>query len=463
MQQQVYLLENENKLLKDREGEREKLMGLELSDGQPLNEHMVQLKLKYERCKMDLENDIKTKQSIESELKSSIKALNLDITKSTENCKQLQKKAEKTQERIDEDNKNYRERYDEISNEINRCSKTNKQAMNDLMDTKNEISEMLNKKREIDRKIEDENKKFREIESELIKKITELNKNIAQAQEQKQSLEIDLFDSISMKKITDRSRGLDIKLQEMRGTVDTLKSGVDKTEKTIYTLEQTLEDNYKNVAKRECQIGNVVAEIQELSDVAYIENLKERVEKYEKIQINKLKIETEQEQEKSNEYFENIKRIETMTNAHRNTYIKECNEKDELKHQYSKLDEQYKKQATEIARLMHDCMEKELVLRELSDKEEVMERDVKELVEKENKNKTKIHKIKEEINLLVEKRNHYGRFKNIEFEEIASIYNNNMKLSTYISEFNERFATSKCYENASPNKTQVDMSQFSLK
>lgn len=46
MQQQVYLLENENKLLKDREGEREKLMGLELSDGQPLNEHMVQLKLK---------------------------------------------------------------------------------------------------------------------------------------------------------------------------------------------------------------------------------------------------------------------------------------------------------------------------------------------------------------------------------------------------------------------------------
>lgn len=105
--------------------------------------------------------------------------------------------------------------------------------MNDLMDTKNEISEMLNKKREIDRKIEDENKKFREIESELIKKITELNKNIAQAQEQKQSLEIDLFDSISMKKITDRSRGLDIKLQEMRGTVDTLKSGVDKTEKTI--------------------------------------------------------------------------------------------------------------------------------------------------------------------------------------------------------------------------------------
>jgi len=59
---------------------------------------------------MDLENDIKVKKNTESELKSCIKALNLDITKSTENCKQLQRKGDKTQERINEDNKNYRER-----------------------------------------------------------------------------------------------------------------------------------------------------------------------------------------------------------------------------------------------------------------------------------------------------------------------------------------------------------------
>lgn len=85
-------------------------MGLELSDGQPLNEHMVQLKLKYERCKMDLENNIRTKQSSEQELRSAIKALNLDIEKCNENCKQLQKKGNKTQERIDDDNRNFRER-----------------------------------------------------------------------------------------------------------------------------------------------------------------------------------------------------------------------------------------------------------------------------------------------------------------------------------------------------------------
>lgn len=96
--------------MKDREGEREKLMGLELSDGQPLNEHMVQLKLKYERCKMDLENTIKTKHNSENELRSAIKALVLDIEKCNENCKQLEKKGNKTQERIDDDNRNFRER-----------------------------------------------------------------------------------------------------------------------------------------------------------------------------------------------------------------------------------------------------------------------------------------------------------------------------------------------------------------
>jgi len=87
----------------------------------------------------------------------------------------------------------------------------------------------------------------------------------------------------------------------MKGNVETLQSQVNKTENTITTLEQTLDDNYKTVSKRECIISNIVDEIKELSDVAYVENLKIRIEQYETIQIYKLKIETEQEQEKSND------------------------------------------------------------------------------------------------------------------------------------------------------------------
>jgi len=39
-------MELEVKLLKEREKEREALTGLELTDGQPLNEHMIQMKAK---------------------------------------------------------------------------------------------------------------------------------------------------------------------------------------------------------------------------------------------------------------------------------------------------------------------------------------------------------------------------------------------------------------------------------
>lgn len=53
----------------------------------------------------------------------------------------------------------------------------------------------------------------------------------------------------------------------------------------------------------------------------------------------------------------------------------ECNEKDELKSGYTKLDDQYKKQATDIAKLKHECFEKEKELDEMNiteNKEEVL-------------------------------------------------------------------------------------------
>lgn len=53
----------------------------------------------------------------------------------------------------------------------------------------------------------------------------------------------------------------------------------------------------------------------------------------------------------------------------------ECNEKDELKSGYTKLDDQYKKQATDIAKLKHECLEKEKELDEMNiteNKEEVL-------------------------------------------------------------------------------------------
>lgn len=196
------MLEQENKLLQAKEGEREALMGLELSDGQPLNEHMVQLKLKYEKCKRDLESKINLMKKNEQEILSSINGLKMDNTKLTENCDQLRTKIARTLKKMEDDDLGFRERKDEIDNETDRCKKTNKQAFTDLMDTRSEINDNLNKKREIERKIEDENKKFREIEQELITKIGEYNRKIAEAKHEKKSLELDKKEEISLQSIT---------------------------------------------------------------------------------------------------------------------------------------------------------------------------------------------------------------------------------------------------------------------
>lgn len=80
----------------------------------------------------------------------------------------------------------------------------------------------------------------------------------------------------------------------------------------------------------------------------------------------------------------------------------ECNEKDELKSGYTKLDEQYKKQATDIAKLKHECLEKEKELDEMNNtesKEEhlhiTLDKQTKEQSEQLNNYKKNISLLKE--------------------------------------------------------------------
>jgi len=119
--------------------------------------------------------------------------------------------------------------------------------------------------------------------------------------------------------------------------------------------------------------------------------------------IYKLNLETEQDKLRSDQFFESIKHIEQETNKFRNTYIKECNEKDELKNGYSKLDEMYKKQASEISMLKHESQEKELELKALSEKEEQQMKERSELSKIEIINEDVIRSLKTEIEELREK------------------------------------------------------------
>lgn len=69
----------------------------------------------------------------------------------------------------------------------------------------------------------------------------------------------------------------------------------------------------------------------------------------------------------------------------------ECNEKDELKSGYTKLDDQYKKQATDIAKLKHECLEKEKELDEMNlteSKEEVLNNTLNKLTSEQSEQLT---------------------------------------------------------------------------
>jgi len=119
--------------------------------------------------------------------------------------------------------------------------------------------------------------------------------------------------------------------------------------------------------------------------------------------IFKLTLETDQDKQRSDQFFESIKHIEQETNKFRNHYIKECNEKDELKNGYSKLDEQYKKQASEISLLKHESQEKELELTALSEKEQHVLTEQHVLLKTESINEEEIRRLQSEIEVLKEK------------------------------------------------------------
>jgi flagellar biosynthesis chaperone FliJ len=108
-------MELEIKLLKEREGERDSLTGLELTDGQPLNENMIQFKAKYSTTNTKYEQQI-------SDLKHKIKKLDhktshhkKDIVETQEEYTNLNKKYNDLGERAEKESIEFRTILDKTS------------------------------------------------------------------------------------------------------------------------------------------------------------------------------------------------------------------------------------------------------------------------------------------------------------------------------------------------------------
>lgn len=118
----------------------------------------------------------------------------------------------------------------------------------------------------------------------------------------------------------------------------------------------------------------------------------------------------------------------------------ECNEKDELKSGYTKLDEQYKKQATDIAKLKHECLEKEKELDEMNNTESKEEHLHIQLDKQTKEQAEQLNSFKKNISLLKERSQNWDKFKHIDMTEITSIVEHNKSMGQFLDAFLNRFS-----------------------
>lgn len=105
-------MELEIKLLQEREKERESLTGLELTDGQPLNEHMIQLKAKYQTQKTALEKKTKETQDQTIELGRSNQAMTKKSKDTLDEKDKLKEKLATAKEQIRKEREEFRSKFD---------------------------------------------------------------------------------------------------------------------------------------------------------------------------------------------------------------------------------------------------------------------------------------------------------------------------------------------------------------
>lgn len=135
-------MELEVKLLQEKEKEREALTGLELTDGQPLNEHMIQLKAKQQTEKSTLEKYIKDSQDKVMELEKSNSTLGQKNKTTGEERDKLMEKLSVAKEQIKKEREEFRTKQDKAFDDLVRQEDIAKKATLEYTDSRKEISDL---------------------------------------------------------------------------------------------------------------------------------------------------------------------------------------------------------------------------------------------------------------------------------------------------------------------------------
>lgn len=142
MQQQIYLMEQENKLLKEREKERSELMNLDLNDNDHMIRHIDSMRDKYLKMKNSNEDNLKALESKVLDLNKEKKSLankNIKLKAEQDN---LQKDANKNAGDMERNKEIRRRDIELLRKELDMQQRKAKQSTIEYTESRNESLEL---------------------------------------------------------------------------------------------------------------------------------------------------------------------------------------------------------------------------------------------------------------------------------------------------------------------------------
>jgi len=392
-------MEQENKLLKEREKERTELMNLDLNDNDHMIQHLDNMKDKYIKMKNNNEDQlknlnlnvielIKEKNSKSNQMeKAKVKESEL-----SENANHLAKELERKKEENRREIELLRKDLDNQQRKAKQATIEYTEARNELLELTQSLNKSLKDQEELKNEKEDRTNNRNVLKDKLTNTFNALKSNIA-------VLEDDIFnsDDYKNKKLSCENYIKDQEklIKEEKFNYTKAKQLDERKDKLTTVNGELIEEQSRLKADIEEKNIDLIAKLE-----AEKKDFDKRVKSLSTRELNEAKERKSIRTTKNNELEEqfNIRKIEMR--KQRDKLINEVDEKRELQNQYNKLDDAYKDQAQEISNYKHRISELSMGIEEKQENISKLEESLTHLKRKEVLSDDLMSKITVELNEL---------------------------------------------------------------
>lgn len=392
-------MEQENKLLKEREKERTELMNLDLNDNDHMIQHLDNMKDKYIKMKNNNEDQlknlnlnvielIKEKNSKSNQMeKAKVKESEL-----SENANHLAKELERKKEENRREIELLRKDLDNQQRKAKQATIEYTEARNELLELTQSLNKSLKDQEELKNEKEDRTNNRNVLKDKLTNTFNGLKRDIA-------VLEDDIFnsDDYKNKKLSCENYIIDQEklIKEEKFNYTKAKQLDERKEKLTTVNGELIEEQSRLKLDIEDKNLNLIAKLE-----AEKKDFDKKVKSLSTRELNEAKERKSIRTTKNNELEEqfNIRKIEMR--KQRDKLINEVDEKRELQNQYNKLDDAYKDQAQEISNYKHRISELSMGIEEKQENISKLEESLTHLKRKEVLSDDLMSKITVELNEL---------------------------------------------------------------